>query len=610
MNATSTQIGATETNTLTVNGGTLNFSLTGVSFQDGAYLGTINLDGATVTTTTGAGPRFGYTHPSGLINATGSPSTWAAPIWLVSDSGKNLTIHALSDLSISSVMADYPGLTGLPFVKSGSGVLTVTAVNTYVGTTSVSAGTLLVNGSLATGSAVTVASGATLGGSGSVKGPTTIAADGVLAPGSLTIGTLSIPNTLSLAGTTRMELSKSGSTLTHDKVTSLTTVTYGGTLEVVNISATALTAGDSFQLFSATTRNGSFSAIILPTLTTGLVWDSSALAATGTLTVAKGPQTITFGALSAQTFGDASFAPDATASSGLTVSYESSNPAVATISGNIVTLVGAGPATITATQAGDANYLPASPQTQPLPVNQAVAAITLENLAVNYNGKPKSAAATTDPTGLPVDFTYDGFSTPPTVAGSYAVIATINHPNYSGTTSGTLVISNDLVIALAETFVHPDQTSEYASLLNDGTLVLGVGSLHFTGDAINNGVMRLFGNSALEIIGSFTNSGTIDIINWTGTLPPTLVNHGIILDRAAVKVITASADATLFHLSVPGYAGHSYQLESSASLVDSWLKDGLPQLGTGVAANPPSLQFSSPLDGSRRFYRVVVTPAD
>lgn len=59
--------------------------------------------------------------------------------------------------------------------KAGSGTLVLSGVNSYTGPTTVSAGTLEVNGSLATGSAVTVANGGTLTGTGSVKGPTTFA---------------------------------------------------------------------------------------------------------------------------------------------------------------------------------------------------------------------------------------------------------------------------------------------------------------------------------------------------------------------------------------------------------------------------------------------------
>ncbi|MEI6656093.1 MAG: YDG domain-containing protein, partial [Verrucomicrobiota bacterium] len=87
---------------------------------------------------------------------------------------------------------------------------------------------------------------------------------------------------------------------------------------------------------------------------------------TGNIT--QSPQAITFGALANKAPADAPFALSATASSGLSVSYTSSNLAVATVSGNTVTLVGVGTTTITASQAGDANFGAADPVAQSLTV--------------------------------------------------------------------------------------------------------------------------------------------------------------------------------------------------------------------------------------------------
>ncbi|HAI77333.1 MAG TPA: hypothetical protein DCM08_13950 [Microscillaceae bacterium] len=86
-------------------------------------------------------------------------------------------------------------------------------------------------------------------------------------------------------------------------------------------------------------------------------------------------QSILFGTLAQRILGDAPFALNATATSGLPVSYTSSNTAVATISGNTVTLVGAGTTTITASQAGNADFA-AAPS-----VNQNLTVVAVTSLA-------------------------------------------------------------------------------------------------------------------------------------------------------------------------------------------------------------------------------------
>jgi autotransporter-associated beta strand protein len=91
--------------------------------------------------------------------------------------------------------------------------------------------------------------------------------------------------------------------------------------------------------------------------------------ASGTFEISKASQTITFVALSTKTYGDASFALTATASSGLPVSYVSSDPLVASVAGSTVTILKAGTTTITANQAGNANYHAAVSVPQTLTVN-------------------------------------------------------------------------------------------------------------------------------------------------------------------------------------------------------------------------------------------------
>jgi hypothetical protein len=83
----------------------------------------------------------------------------------------------------------------------------------------------------------------------------------------------------------------------------------------------------------------------------------------------KSDQTITFAKPANQRLGNPPFALNASASSGLPVSFSSNTPGVCTVSGNMVTLVAIGTCSITATQDGNATFNPATPVTQQLTVS-------------------------------------------------------------------------------------------------------------------------------------------------------------------------------------------------------------------------------------------------
>ncbi len=107
---------------------------------------------------------------------------------------------------------------------------------------------------------------------------------------------------------------------------------------------------------------------------------------TMTATTLKLDQTMIFEPLLEAIYGGDPINLDATASSGLTVSYTSSNPSVATITGSTLAVVGAGSSTIVATQDGDATYYPASlEQTlNVLPRDLTISGITI--LSKEYDG--------------------------------------------------------------------------------------------------------------------------------------------------------------------------------------------------------------------------------
>ena len=131
----------------------------------------------------------------------------------------------------------------------------------------------------------------------------------------------------------------------------------------------------------------------------------------------------------------------ATASSGLPVSFTvASGPA--TISGGTnLTFSAAGTVSVVASQGGDVNWNAAPDVTNTITVSKAEAQVFLLDLAQTYDGSVRTVTPTTMPAGLTVAITYDGSSTAPSNAGSYAITGTVNNVLYQGSATGMLAVS-------------------------------------------------------------------------------------------------------------------------------------------------------------------------
>jgi hypothetical protein len=180
-----------------------------------------------------------------------------------------------------------------------------------------------------------------------------------------------------------------------------------------------------------TTNAGDYTVVI--TSVAGSVTSSVAV-----LTVNRRPQTINFSALPDSWVGAAAFPLSATASSGLPVSYTSSSPGVATVSGNTVTITGAGSTLITASQAGDAMYLPATNVSQTLRVGPL--------------------GITSQPAGLTVNVTSNAsFSVTATGAGPFSYQWRKAGVNVGGAATATLTLHN----------VQTNQAGDYAVVITN-----------------------------------------------------------------------------------------------------------------------------------------------
>lgn len=190
-------------------------------------------------------------------------------------------------------------------IKVGLGTLNLSGASTYTGSTTVNLGAIALTGTASIGasSSINVVAGATLEVSGLATPTLAVGANQTLqgrgtilggvdstsglriAPGGGVgggLGTLTATNAITLGGTTWMKLNRASSPNSDRLVSSLSTITYGGTLLVTNIGA-ALQIGDTFDLFDgAGLGAATFTTLQLPNY---IAWDTTSLGLTGIISV-------------------------------------------------------------------------------------------------------------------------------------------------------------------------------------------------------------------------------------------------------------------------------------------------------------------------------------
>ncbi|MFO1488340.1 MAG: immunoglobulin domain-containing protein, partial [Verrucomicrobiota bacterium] len=174
----------------------------------------------------------------------------------------------------------------------------------------------------------------------------------------------------------------------------------------------------------------------------------------------------------------------------------------------------------------------------------------------------------------------------------------------AGQNAGTLRLTNNAVLNLTNGWLSVANRLE-----NNAGCVLAVtssGSLRVTNSLVNRGTLRLTGNAGLTVGGTFTNTGTLDVMSWSGTLPTGLVNTGTILDRSLVVITSHSLAGANFTVTLQGYLGHTYQLQYRDDFTSgSWQNVGTAAAGAGV---PLPLVHANGANTSMRYYRVMIDP--
>ncbi|MFK8061148.1 MAG: T9SS type A sorting domain-containing protein, partial [Polaribacter sp.] len=236
------------------------------------------------------------------------------------------------------------------------------------------------------------------------------------------------------------------------------------------------------------------------------------------LAVGKANQTITFGALASKNFGDANFNLTATATSGLAVNYTSSDTNIATISGNSVTIVGAGSTNITASQVGNANYNATSNVIQTLTINGVSPTVTT-TAATNISGSSSTLGGNiTDNGGVAI--TERGIV--------YAVTSSNNNPTIGGT--AVLKVTNT------------SGNNAFSNTVTNFTLNTNYSFKAYAISAVGTsyGALQTFTTAAND-----TNSYTANSGNWSNTANWSLGRLPIVSDNINIDNKTVNLDISI-----------------------------------------------------------------
>lgn len=168
----------------------------------------------------------------------------------VTGNGGTLTVGGSGNYSFGGILQDGTGT--LTFTKSGAGTQTLSAANTYSGSTTITSGLLLANNTSgsATGTGGVVINGGKLGGTGSLSGLVTLNTGGMISPGASVESLATGANTWNGGGLFDFEFSSDG---TGTAGTDWDLLAITGALDMTGASSGSPITVNLFTMSNATT---------------------------------------------------------------------------------------------------------------------------------------------------------------------------------------------------------------------------------------------------------------------------------------------------------------------------------------------------------------------
>lgn len=245
---------------------------------------------------------------------------------------------------------------------------------------------------------------------------------------------------------------------------------------------------------------------------------------TATLSVNKCAQTINFPEIPTFTYeAGLTYTLPETTDKGLTITYQSMNKSVATVSGNILTIKAPGTTIISASQIGNSDYLEATQVSRTLTVNKRTQTITFNELPEKtYEDLPFTLPQITDE-GLPIAYT----STNTTVATVSGNTVTILKP---GTT--------DIIASQA------GDASHYAAAEVSQILVVKKAAQEITFDVLPT---KAYEDVPFEL--TKTSNKNLNIV-YTSSNPSvaTITDNVVTINHPGTTTITASQPGNAYYL--------------------------------------------------------------
>ena len=287
----------------------------------------------------------------------------------------------------------------------------------------------------------------------------------------------------------------------------------------------------------------------------------------------KGTQTISFPALANKNYGDAPFTVSATASSGLTVSFSIvSGPA--SVTGNTVTITGAGLVTVGASQAGDSNWNPAPGVQQSFTAAKAPLSVTADNQSRPYGSANPALTGTIAGilNGDAISASYTTAATAGSPLGTYAIVPSVSGPvgNYNITTNQGI-----LTVTPAPLTIQADNKSRAYGATNPPFTFTGTGFVNGETAAVLTGSPS-FSTTA----GTNSPVGSYPIVISQGTLSDS--NYSFSFANGTLTVTPTNAILFSDGFERPTYPG---DLAPWVALEGAWLTTNANFQGASDATN-------------------------